>query len=64
MHRAKNLLLGHIRISARMKDLRISRAAACRMSTMGGVESSVIVDRVLGLVKRYDRIDAAKVFST
>ncbi|CAA7393370.1 unnamed protein product [Spirodela intermedia] len=67
MYRYKNFLLKHVRVARRgpeslmTKDMWLSRAAVRLMSGTSDADSEVVMNRVLGLVKKYDKIDASKV---
>lgn len=67
MYHYKNFLLKYVRVARRgpepltRKDMWLSRAAVRLMSGTSDADSEIVMNRVLGLVKKYDKIDASKV---
>lgn len=70
MQSLRNLILGHLRVRVctkeclPAKDVNIVNRVCRQLCTSTGTTHDQIMARVIGLVKKFDRIDAAKVTET
>ncbi|XP_078430079.1 mitochondrial acyl carrier protein 3 isoform X2 [Wolffia australiana] len=64
MNQYASFILRHVRIGAVARDRWLFGVAARGMSGATGGDAAEVMNRVMELVKKYDRIDASKVTET